>query len=187
MKWGFLGSADACSVGHEKYYQDCAHYCVVLVLLCTCFLYLLNDGFGTSTQVFVFVIPQFVANYSRMRNKGSRFTLGVWGLRVCSLDVAFVAATVRNRSREGRMAVPMVSSAEVVIFGGFKLLVASFRVAGVALRDIQTCFVTCRSRFVWQAQYFCNVFRRCVLVFVAGAALWTCQASFCVHMADAAL
>ena len=52
-------------------------------------------------------------------------------------------ATVRNRSREGRMAVPMVSSAEGVLFIGFKLLVASFRVAGVALRDIQTCFVTC--------------------------------------------
>ena len=32
-----------------------------------------------------------------MRSKGPRFTLGVWGLRVCSLDVAFVAATVRNR------------------------------------------------------------------------------------------
>ena len=27
--------------------------------------------------------------------------------------------------------------------GGFKCRVASFRVAGVALRDIQTCFVTC--------------------------------------------
>jgi hypothetical protein len=45
------------------------------------------------------------------------------------------------------MAVPMVSSAEVVIFGGFKLLVASFRVAGVGLRDIQTCFVTCGKLF----------------------------------------
>ena len=45
------------------------------------------------------------------------------------------------------MAVPMVSSAEGVIFGGFKRLVASFRVAGVALRDIQTCFVTCRKSF----------------------------------------
>ena len=83
-----------------------------------------------------------------MRSKGSRFTLGVWGLRVCSLDVAFVAATVRNRPRDCYMAVPMiVSSAEVVIFGGFKRLVASFRVAGVALRDIQTCFVTCRKLF----------------------------------------
>ena len=45
------------------------------------------------------------------------------------------------------MAVPMVSSAEGVLFGGFKRLVASFRVAGVALRDIQTCFVTCRKSF----------------------------------------
>ena len=35
--------------------------------------------------------------FSRMRSKGSRFTLGVWGLRVCSLDVAFTSATVRNR------------------------------------------------------------------------------------------
>ena len=39
---------------------------------------------------------------------------------------------------------PMVSSAEVVIFGSFKRLVASFRGAGVALRDIQACFVTRR-------------------------------------------
>ena len=29
-----------------------------------------------------------------------------------------------------------------------------------------------------QAQYFCDVFRRCVAVFVAGAALWTCPSSF---------
>ena len=63
--------------------------------------------------------------FSRMRSKGSRFTLGVWGS----------SATVRNRSRDGRMAVPMVSFAEGVIFGGFKRRVASFRVAGVALRD----------------------------------------------------
>ena len=27
-------------------------------------------------------------DHSRMRSKGSRLTLGVWGLRVCSLDVA---------------------------------------------------------------------------------------------------
>ena len=40
------------------------------------------------------------------------------------------------------MTVPVVSSAEGVIFGGFKRLVASVRVAGVALCDIQMCFVT---------------------------------------------
>ena len=56
-------------------------------------------------------------------------------------------ATVRTRPREDHIAVPMVSSAEGVIFGGFKRPVASFRVAGVALRDIQTCFVTCRKSF----------------------------------------
>ena len=41
--------------------------------------------------------------YSRMRSKGSRFTLGVWGLRECSLDVVQPFATVRNGSQPGRM------------------------------------------------------------------------------------
>ena len=82
-----------------------------------------------------------------MRSKGSRFTLGVWGLRVCSLDVAEPSATVRNRPRYVHMAVPMGSSAEVVIFGVFRRVVASFRVAGVALRDIQTCSATWRKSF----------------------------------------
>ena len=40
------------------------------------------------------------------------------------------------------------------------------------------------SRFAWQAQYFCDVFRRCVAVFVAGAALWTCPPSFFVAGAE---
>ena len=56
-------------------------------------------------------------------------------------------ATVRNRPREDRMAVPMVSSAGGVIFGGFQRFVASFRVAGVALCDIKTCSVTRRKSF----------------------------------------
>ena len=76
---------------------------------------------------------------------------------MCSLDVAQPSATVRNRPqpfatvrnrpRDGHMAVPMVNSAEGVVFGGFICGVASFCVAGVALRDIQTCFVTCRKSF----------------------------------------
>ena len=45
------------------------------------------------------------------------------------------------------MAVPIGSSAEVVRFGRFQRVVASFRVAGVALCDIQTCFATCRKPF----------------------------------------
>ena len=56
------------------------------------------------------------------------------------------------------MAVPMVSSAIGVTFGGFKRRVASFRVAGKALRDIQTCFVSRRKCFVWQAQHFGRVY-----------------------------
>ena len=82
-----------------------------------------------------------------MRSKGSRFTLGVWGLRVCSLDVAEPFATVRNRSQPpvrtpyGRAYGKFCRGG--LIFGGFRRLVASFRVAGVALRDIQTCFATC--------------------------------------------
>ena len=99
-------------------------------------------------------------NFSRMRSKGSRFTLGVWGLEYVRSTLrprpqpfATVRnrpqpfATVRNRSRELRMAVPMGSFAEVVLFGGFRRLVASFRVAGVALHDIQTCSATCRKSF----------------------------------------
>ena len=70
---------------------------------------------------------------------------GGWGC--VKLDVALASVPVRNRSRDCYMAVPMVSFAEVVIFGGFKRLVASFRVASVALRDIQMCFVTCRKLF----------------------------------------
>ena len=64
-----------------------------------------------------------------------------------SLDVAFTVATIRIRPREDHMAVPMGSSAEVVIFGGFRRVVASFRVASVALRDIQTCSGTRRKSF----------------------------------------
>ena len=69
-------------------------------------------------------------------------------------------AAVRNRSRDPRMAVPMVSSAEGVIFGGFEGRAASFRVAGVALRDLQTCFVTCRKSFCVAGAIFLRRFRK---------------------------
>ena len=82
-----------------------------------------------------------------MRSKGSRFTLGVWGLRACSHDVAQSFATVRNgpqRFATVRVRAVwqclLVSSAKRVTFEGFKRRVAAFRVASVALRDIQTCF-----------------------------------------------
>ena len=99
------------------------------------------------------------------------------------------------------MAVPMVSSAEVVIFGVFKLLVASFRVAGVALRDIQTCFVTCRMSFCVAGVILWRRFQkmRCsfrggrntldvsIAFCVAGAALQTRRAACFLQMALAGL
>ena len=79
------------------------------------------------------------------------------GVELCSPDVAFTSATVRNlsqpsaivrnRSHEGRMAVPMGSFAKGVTFGGFQHGVASFRVAGVALRCIPPCFMMCQKSF----------------------------------------
>ena len=81
--------------------------------------------------------------FSRLRSKGSRFTLGVWGLRVCSFDVhAQPSATVRNRPREGRMAVPIVSFAKEVAFGGFTSRVASVRVAGFPRSALHTSHFT---------------------------------------------
>ena len=85
---------------------------------------------------------------------------------------------VRNRSQPSTtvraIAIwPMVSSAEGVPLQGFKRRVASFRVAGVALRDIQTSKVVLCGRcntfatfsedalqFSWQAQHFRRVHRR---------------------------
>ena len=138
------------------------------------------------THIHIYLVGR---HFSRMRSKGSRFTLGS---RVCSLDVAFTFATVRNRPqnrlqpfaavrnrpRDCYMAVPMESSAE----GSFLEVsnVSLLRFAWQAwhsLRDIQTCIVTCQKWFCVAGKI---LLRRCVAVFVAGAALWTCPSSFCV-------
>ena len=66
---------------------------------------------------------------------------------MCSLDIAFTSATVRNRPREVTMAVPMASFATAVTFGGFRSRVASFRVAGVALYVFQHVSYRVKSRF----------------------------------------
>ena len=94
------------------------------------------------------------------------------GLRVCSLDVAFTGrnrpqpfATVRNRPREDHMAGPMGSSAGVALFGGFRRVVASFRVAGVALRDIQTCSGTCRKSFCVAGAILLRRFQKMCCIF----------------------
>ena len=81
-----------------------------------------------------------------MRSKGSRFTLGVWGLRVCSLDVAFASATVRNRPQ------PFARSPYGRAYGKF--------CRGGNFWRFQTCrcFVSRGRRGTsWHSDVFCNV------------------------------
>ena len=79
------------------------------------------------------------------------------------------------------MAVPMISSAKGVSLGGFTCGLAPFRVAGVALRDIQTCFVNVSKIFLCDRRTtFATFSEDAFAVFVAGAALWTRLSSFCV-------
>ena len=105
---------------------------------------------------------------------------------MCSLDVAQPSATVRKRSRDGRMAVSMVSSAKGVTFGGFTCGVALFRVAGMALRDIQTRLVTCRKSFCVAGAILLRRLQKIpVAVVLAGAAFWRSLSSF--YVAGAAL
>ena len=73
---------------------------------------------------------------------------------MCSLDVAFTVATVRNRPQPFatvRVRTVWPCLWEVLQEGSFlevfRRLVASFRVAGVALRDIEQRSVTCRKSF----------------------------------------
>ena len=128
--------------------------------------------------------------FSRMRSKGSRFTLGVWGVELCSPDVAFTSATVRNRSqpsatvrkcpREGRMAVPIRSFAKRVTFGGFQRRVASFPVAGVVLRDIPTCFTMCQKWFCVAAAILLLLFQKMRCIFRGrGSTLDTSEVILC--------
>ena len=111
---------------------------------------------------YTYIFPECVA-----RVPVSLWGSGGWGcVRSTLRSRAQPSATVRNRSCEDRMAVPMGSSAEVVLFGGCRRVAASFRVAGVALRDIQTCSGTCRKSFcvagailLWRFQKMCCSFR----------------------------
>ena len=67
---------------------------------------------------------------------------------VARVPVSFWGSgTVCNRLCEDRMAVPIGSCPGGVIFGSFTCHVASFRIAGVALRDMWTCLLTCRKSF----------------------------------------
>ena len=87
------------------------------------------------------------SHFFRMRSKGSRFTLGGSQLFATVRDRPQPSATVRNRPREGRMAVPIVSSAKGVPLGDFQRRLVSNRAVGVALRDISPSLKTCQTWF----------------------------------------
>ena len=106
-----------------------------------------------------------------MRSKGSRFIpfhsggLGVECVRSTLLRLwSQQSATVHNRpqpfagSPYGRAYV--ASSAEGVLFGSFKRLVDLAGVAGVALRYIRMCFVTCRKSFCVAGAIFLRCFQK---------------------------
>ena len=99
-----------------------------------------------------------------MRSKGSRFTLGVWGLRVCSLDVASASATGRNRPQPFATvrAIPIwpclwevFQRWSFLAFSDVWLLRFAWQVwHSVTFRRV---LERVESRFAWQAQYFCDV------------------------------
>ena len=69
------------------------------------------------------------------------------GRRFRVRDVPQPYATVRKRPFEGKFAVPLGSFTGGVIFGRVTCLPPSFRVAGVALRDMWTFLATCGQSF----------------------------------------
>ena len=85
----------------------------------------------------------------RMHSKGSRFTLGVWGLRVCSLDVARLFPTVRSRPQPfawgsyGRAYGKFCNRGHICRFPASRCFVSRGR-RGTSW---QLCFVTCRKSF----------------------------------------
>ena len=78
------------------------------------------------------------------------------------------------------MAVPIRSSAKGITLRVFQRRVASFRVAGMALRDISTCFMTCQTVLCGRRNTFATFSEDVLHFFVAGAALWSPPMSFCV-------
>ena len=104
-----------------------------------------------------------------MRSKGSRFTLGVWGLRVCSLDVAQPFATVRNRPQPSARSPYGRAYGKIctrVAFGSFTCGAAHSDVFGNVPKVVLCCrrntFATFSGdvlQFSWQAQHFGRVHR----------------------------
>ena len=99
---------------------------------------------------------QVAGFFYRMRSKGSRFTLGVWGwgcVRLTSRLRPQPFATVRNRPREGRMllASPSFRVAGVALFVTIQHVSIMFHNVSKVVRVAS--FSEDALRFSWQAQH----------------------------------
>ena len=121
-----------------------------------------------------------------MSNKDSRFTLGVWGLRVCSLDIAFVVATVRSRPQPSatvrnrpQPSATVRNRPQPSARSPYGHAYGKFRRGGPFWRfQTSRCFVSRGRRgTLWHSHVFWNVSK---IVCVAGAIfLRHCQKIYC--------
>ena len=102
---------------------------------------------------------------SRMRSKRFSFSLAVWGLGCVRSTLLLCPQPSADAQGEDNMALPLASSVDVVTLGGFKRRVASFRVAGVALRDIPACFIMCPKSFCVTRAMLLRSFQKMASIF----------------------
>ena len=109
--------------------------------------------------------------FSRMRSKGSRFTLVVWGLRVCSLDVAFASATVRNRSR---LSATVRDCPQPFAWGPYGRAYSEFCKSGRFWTCPRSCSLVSRGRrdTLWHSNMFHNVSEVVVCVCLCAWNIW---------------
>ena len=90
---------------------------------------------------------------------------------MCSQDVAQPLTTVRTCPREVAMAVPLAGAAKAVTCRGCKRFATRFRVAGVALCDIATCFITCQKPFCATGAMLLRRFQKMTFMFRCGRSI----------------
>jgi hypothetical protein len=130
-------------------FRSVCHRFFILFFLSVCHSFLCFGlsfvSWFLSFSLFVFLVPECVAK------------VGVEGV------FAWRCLTVRNRPQPfawGPYGRAYGKFCKRVTFGYFQRRVAAFRVAGVALRDIQTCFVTCRKLFCVACAILLRRFRK---------------------------
>ena len=111
--------------------------------------------------------------FSKCVAKGSCFILGLWGWTCVrsTLLLCLRSQPPAVRARWGHcgdpMAVLIATAAKVVTSGGFKRRAMSFRVAGVGVCDIPTCFIACRKSFCVTGIILLRGFQKRTLLFRA--------------------